>query len=62
MNPKSTNSGEDDVSAEIIKALVESFEQNGGFIDERTARQRKLHLTAVALYEEKMESEKVVKH
>ncbi|MFJ7934608.1 FIMAH domain-containing protein [Sporosarcina sp. NPDC096371] len=61
-DPDSTDPGEEEVSAESIKTLVESFEQDGGIADERTARQLKLHLTAVALYEEKGEGGKVVKH
>lgn len=61
-DPDPTDPGEDDVSADSMKTIVEHFEQMEGFSDERIARQLKLHLTAVALYEEKIESKKVVKH
>ena len=58
----SSDPGEDEVSVENIMTIVKHFEEVGGFGDERIARQLSLHLTAVALYEEKTESKKVVKH
>ena len=51
-----------DPSASSIKAVVESFEEEGAFEDDGVARSLTTHLTAVDRYEEKELAEKVVKH
>ncbi|MFJ7936681.1 FIMAH domain-containing protein [Sporosarcina sp. NPDC096371] len=53
---------EPEVSAAILHALVERFEQEGAFDNAQTARALKTHLTAVAQYEKQEAGDKVVKH
>ncbi|RST72740.1 M20/M25/M40 family metallo-hydrolase [Siminovitchia acidinfaciens] len=50
------------VSANAMKKLVERFEAEGEFNGAVAARALKTHLTAVDLYEQKREAEKVIKH
>lgn len=52
----------DNVSAVGLKDLVEQFEAEGEFRDNRAAHSLKVHLTAVNVYEEKGLDDKVVKH
>ena len=51
-----------EVSAVEIKELVERFAKEGEFENDQTVRSLTTHLTAVAQYEKKEVSEKVVKH
>lgn len=50
------------LSANELKSKVEEFEGKEDFENEGVARSLKIHLTAVAIYEEKKLAEKVVKH
>lgn len=54
----STNVG----TATNMKALVEHFEEEGAFVRESDARQLKMHLTAVDLFEQQQAGEKILKH
>ena len=45
-----------------MQRLVEHFESEGAFADDRVVRALQLHLTAVARFEEQEKAEKVVKH
>lgn len=45
-----------------MKALVEQFEKEGEFENDRDARSLKTHLTAVSRYEKQEKEKKVVKH
>lgn len=49
-------------SASDIKTLVEKYEADGEFTDDKAAHALKLHLTAVSRYEDREKDEKVVKH
>ncbi|VEF49340.1 poly(3-hydroxybutyrate) depolymerase [Bacillus freudenreichii] len=51
-----------DISASAMKKLVERFEAEGEFTGTVAARALKTHLTAVDLYEQKRDAEKVIKH
>src|SRR5699024_2622695 len=51
-----------DVSAEDIKSLIERFESEENFSDDKSARALKSHMTAIAHYEKQNNAEKVLKH
>lgn len=53
---------DNEISAALIKSLVEVLDEEGEFEDNSAVRSLTLHLTAVSQYEEKEEAEKVVKH
>ncbi|WP_144460836.1 M20/M25/M40 family metallo-hydrolase [Siminovitchia fortis] len=53
---------EGNISAKAMKKLVERFESEDEFNGAVAARALKTHLTAVELYEQKKEAEKVIKH
>src|SRR5699024_10283524 len=51
-----------DTNVESIQGLVEHFEEEGEFTDEKAPHSLKLHLTAVSHFEDQGDSKKVVKH
>lgn len=60
-NAKIINDKED-LSASFMRELVEKFEDEGEFANDRTAHSMKVHLTALARYESNGLTEKVLKH